>query len=494
VISQALGARQSTWSLYHGYCLLAAAGLVAFADWLFYDHDIGISVPLFLWTLAAVSALMNATRTGLVDQVKAMAILVLALLPSAVSIDPLSLSFAAAGIGVFLLVMTRQWPGLSPHLFAALLRLSIIGPVQFGIDIIRLHRIWSRRGHNLQLLRRLAVWVIPLGCGAVFLALFIGANPIMRLWFDRIDWHAMDSHPSFARVLFWAAVTCVIWPLLSVKRRGIMLGETLQEPHVLAEIGRWLTPAIILRSLLLFNLLFAVETGLDVAYLWAGVALPNGMTYAQYAHGGAYPLMVTAVLAGGFVIVALRPGRASEASLPIRALVYLWTLQNIMLVVSSIRRLDLYVAAYSLTWLRVAAFLWMGLVAIGLGLLILRIALRQRDLWLLKANVMVLLAMFYASCFVNISAVIADYNVAHCAEATGQGTPLDLGYLEMLGPQAIPALDRYIALSSQPGSWIRPADDRARMADAAMRNRGNWRAWSFRDDQLWRYLDGKAAR
>ena len=53
----------------------------------------------------------------------------------------------------------------------------------------------------------------------------------------------------------------------------------------------------------MFNALFAVQTVLDLTYLWGGVALPDGMTYATYAHRGAYPLIVTALLAAGFVLV-----------------------------------------------------------------------------------------------------------------------------------------------------------------------------------------------
>ena len=71
--------------------------------------------------------------------------------------------------------------------------------------------------------------------------------------------------------------------------------------------------AAILRSLIVFNLMFAVQTMLDAAYLWGGVALPDGMSYASYAHRGAYPLIVTALLAAGFVLVAMRPGSATSA-------------------------------------------------------------------------------------------------------------------------------------------------------------------------------------
>ena len=115
--------------------------------------------------------------------------------------------------------------------------------------------------------------------------------------------------------------------------------------------------ATILRSLILFNFLFAVQTVLDVAYLWGNATLPADISYASYAHRGAYPLIVTALLAAGFVLAAMRPGGPAEQSRVIRPLVYLWVAQNVLLVLSSILRLDLYVQIYLLTWWRIAAFI-----------------------------------------------------------------------------------------------------------------------------------------
>ena len=45
------------------------------------------------------------------------------------------------------------------------------------------------------------------------------------------------------------------------------------------------------------------------------------MTYASYAHRGAYPLIVTALLAGGFVLLALRPNGGMEERKLIRNLI-----------------------------------------------------------------------------------------------------------------------------------------------------------------------------
>jgi hypothetical protein len=87
-------------------------------------------------------------------------------------------------------------------------------------------------------------------------------------------------------------------------------------------LGKLFGAEAILRSLVLFNLLFAVQTILDLIYLRGGVALPDGMTYATYAHRGAYPLMLTALLAAGFVLVAIAPGGQAERKPAIRTLVF----------------------------------------------------------------------------------------------------------------------------------------------------------------------------
>ena len=60
-------------------------------------------------------------------------------------------------------------------------------------------------------------------------------------------------------------------------------------------------------SLAAFNLIFALQNGLDIFFLWSGAPLPEGMTLAEYAHRGAYPLIATALLAGLFVLVTMRP-------------------------------------------------------------------------------------------------------------------------------------------------------------------------------------------
>jgi hypothetical protein len=260
-------------------------------------------------------------------------------------------------------------------------------------------------------------------------------------------------------------------------------------------------PGAILRSLALFNLLFAVQTALDLVYLWGGVALPHGMTYASYAHRGAYPLMLTALLAAGFVLAAVTPGGPAERKPAIRILVYAWIAQNVMLVISSILRLDLYIEVYSLTSWRLAAIIWMLLVAAGLLLIVTRIALDRSNRWLITANMITLAGFLYVCVFINFPWVISTYNVSHSREVSGKGALLDLDYLARLGPQALPAIDRYIEHQRRTNSYVGSSNGSAaeamdlRLADLVQRHRqelDSWRAWNFRGWRLSRYLDQAA--
>jgi hypothetical protein len=241
----------------------------------------------------------------------------------------------------------------------------------------------------------------------------------------------------------------------------------------------------ILRSLILFNALFAFQTVLDLVFLWGNAKLPSGISYGDYAHRGAYPLIITALLSAGFVLAAMRPGGPAEKSPIIRPLVYLWLGQNVMLVISSMLRLDRYMELYLLTGWRIAALVWMLLVVVGLILIVARIILKQSNGWLVRMNLISLTATLYICALINFDGMIADYNVTHSKEASGKGVNLDLYYLTSLGPQALPAIDRAMRL---PG--IAPSQcGRNRLLTIQAADIASWRSWGFRSWRLQRYLD-----
>lgn len=485
----------------------AAALLVVLADFLFYGQPIGITVLLFaILIAAAVIALHPAAFNDGRVWIKPVALLA-ALLPLAENVSALSVSIALAALVVFSLSLSGRLRHGLTRIAGQIGQFWLAAPVRFIRDFIRWRKTVRRFGRRRVRPAALAVWVMPLTLGAVFLALFGAANPVIDYWLSLIDLMKLLDLIELARIAFWLFVLAGVWaflrprlprfpPLVSLARHGSANARPGPDPNRNAAEDIVFGRPAILRALVVFNILFAMQTGLDAAYLWGGAALPDGLSYAAYAHRGAYPLIVTALLAAGFVLAALRPGSATSADPIIRRLVYAWVAQNIMLVISSILRLDLYIGVYALTYWRIAAFVWMGLVATGLVLIIARIALGKSNEWLSSANLLTLSLTLYACCFVNFAAMIAKYNVDHCLEMTGQGIPLDAWYVRSLGPGAFPALDRFF-------------DHQERTADAgAVRElkglrasdeglyravHRNWRAWSFRDGRLNRYLDSKGS-
>ena len=105
----------------------------------------------------------------------------------------------------------------------------------------------------------------------------------------------------------------------------------------------------------------------------------------------------------------------------IRPLVYLWVAQNVLLVASSILRLDLYVQIYSAHLLARRGLYLDVLVAFGLLLIVARIVLNRSNEWLIRANLITLTATLYICSLVNFAPMIADYNVSHGSRGLRQG-------------------------------------------------------------------------
>jgi Domain of unknown function (DUF4173) len=465
--------------------LIAAAGCVALADFLFYGWTIGISLPLFFLVLGVVAVARNRAYAPRRIQIAMGVVFAAVLIALIEDVNILSAVLGALGTGFFVMVITAQEPARwQRHLFE-IVAAPFRGPFQFAADLI-----WQMQKLDYAWLKpdSLIAWTIPLGISAIFVWLFASANPLIEHGLLQINLRAILGLLDPWRIAFWVLLAGVIWPLIF--RRINQSSHRQAEPG--AAIDR--TPLDVeflfgaratIRSLVLFNALFALQSGLDLTYLWGGASMPDGMTLAEYAHRGAYPLIITALLAAGFVLIAMRPSGPAQQSGLIRPLVLAWTGQNILLVISSILRLDLYVGVYSLTYLRLAAFIWMGLVAAGLLLILIQVILRKPNSWLLSANTATLALVLYACCFINAPWLVATYNVEHCRELGGTGPNLDVPYLGVLGPQARLVLETHRA---EVPALLSAMDRQFPDARDAVLHPENWRAWSFRAWRLRRYL------
>lgn len=386
---------------------------------------------------------------------------VLALLPLVELVQPLSLLIAVCGVSAMLALLA----GLDPvELGRGALRLWPMGVRQTFTDGATLFQRKDRNGFPAMMQRLLMGWLMPVSLGLVFLLLLLEANPIAERWADAA-WRIDLGLPSEDRLLFWACLIPLIWTSLSLTNMRERL-RGVPRVHKLGPARQGIVnPASVTRALFLFNAVFALQTAMDVIYLYGGVGLPEGITYAEYAHRGAYPLVITALLAGGF---ALLTRRWTDGNQMLRGLLMFWVAQNVMLVVSSLVRLELYVEVYGLTHLRVAAAIWMGLVAAGLALILWQVWQRQHNGWLMLRGGAMAGIVLYVCALVSFDAVIARYNLSHPVQS-------DTYHLCWLGDAAQPIIAAHELELGRTVCYGRHQISAPR----------DWREWGFRN---WRAL------
>lgn len=308
---------------------------------------------------------------------------------------------------------------------------SLFGPLADGLAIARVRGRRPVRSGGLR--GFLSAIAIPLAGSLVFLWLFAIANPVIDRWIASLAIPEPDE-TLILRIILWLALGWLAWAVLRPRFKRAPFG-TFDGSGDASIPG--LGPRAVLLSLLAFNAVFLLQNAMDAAWLWGIVPLPQGITLAQYAHQGAYPLVVTALLTALFVLVALRPGSATAARPLIRRMVVLWIGQNLFLLFNAAVRTIDYIETYSLTVLRISALLWMALVSLGLALVLWRMLADKSSAWLINTNLAATGILLSAVCFVDLGAVAARWNLHHAREVDGDGARLDLCYLYFQGNSAL---------------------------------------------------------
>ena len=461
--------------------------LVVIADWLFFKQPFGWTSGIFAILLLPAILL---SRPGIIrTQGTAWLVLAMTGLCAALMAQPGPLVLILAILCIVLLASLGP-KGLTSEAWRWFYRWKTFLMFAFGqmIHDLRLRSRWRKSFHDLpsssSVLHHFQHWILPVTLSLGFLSLFAMANPLIDRFleeFRKNTWAEIQSLDlTFSRILFWCALAAVIWALQRFPKHARKLQS---RPGTTT---RAIQADFLLRCLALFNAVFAAETLLDLIYLWGGAALPGKMTYAEYAHRGAYPLIATALLAGLFVLITFRPGAPIRTFLSARRLVYLWLTQNVFLTVSSMWRLHLYIEAYGLTRWRIAALIWMFLVATGLLWIGCRILTGRANGWLVSMNLITTLFVLYGCCFINFDGLIAWHNVRHSQRL---GIPADFEYLRSLGPESIPSLD-WLSDPAQSAPGAEEARRSSReLQEMLWQQTRNWRGWTWRRYELLKLTD-----
>jgi hypothetical protein len=202
------------------------------------------------------------------------------------------------------------------------------------------------------------------------------------------------------------------------------------------------------------------------------------VTYSAFVHEGVEMLIVTVLLSAIVLAWVFNQSAPVAGRRALKLLGGLWIAQNLFLLGSTARRMDLYLDAYGASVERFSTLIFLVLVAVGFGLLAVKI-LRDKPLaWLVGKAALAAFATLYLAQFLNLEGWAADYNVDRWEK--DQTRPLDGSYLLALGPEAWPALAR----AEKQGAAVVWTRDRAReneeLHPQTRLDPDHWREFSLR--------------
>ena len=470
---------------------IVAAILALLADWLFFGYLPGISLAIFAVILAIGISICYRSARSFKINLQAGLVLMVSILPVMEELNYLSFAIAIAGMAIFSLLMTSTLTSLSTLNWQPLSQLLVFGLFRLPVDWQRERKKSVRDVGKSKKTLDMKSWIVQLIFGSTFLLLFTTANPVIeqflvRIFSINIDWQILIEY--LKHLLMWGFFLSASWAFLQPYKNYLPFQKSKQTKAADVSEGKLENTLFgekaIFRSLVLFNMMFAIHTLSDALYLWGDATLPVGLTYAQYAYRGTYALMAAAFLAGGFVLAAMRPSGVGIKFGTIRLLVYVWIAQTIIIIVSTIFRLELYVSFYALTYTRLAGFIWIALVGVGLLTIVTQIFFRKNNTWLIRSNIISVVVTLYLCSLTNFNYIIADFNVNNSQEITGKGLRLDRAYLKKLYPQAIYAENKFYRLMTIKS----PGYTNMKVLSAGSSKPANWRSWGYREWRLRVYL------
>jgi hypothetical protein len=185
--------------------------------------------------------------------------------------------------------------------------------------------------------------------------------------------------------------------------------------------------------------LFGAFVAIQFAYFFGGERTVQvaGITYANYARSGFFELVAVSVLTLGLSLfldhVSMRQSKQENIVFRVLALMIVG-LTTIMLV-SAAQRMWLYEEAFGFTQLRVYTHVFMVWLGVLFGAYVLAVFRLRMNIFTLG---LVLSTIGYVGTLnlMNIDRYIADRNIARYHE----GQKLDIGFLNILSPDAVPAV------------------------------------------------------
>jgi hypothetical protein len=278
----------------------------------------------------------------------------------------------------------------------------------------------------------------------VFLTLYRFASPIFNSYlldiFGNIDWGWIffTLFGAFILYTFFFRLPLMNKLLRLEPRYGNPIREESLRPYaqsvfrLFSSIDSERYSASLLFIILNLMLLFLNLS--DINYLFLKGQLPKGVTYSDYVHSGVEAVIMSIILAILLIVFYFRGHLNFDLKAKkIKTLTYLWIVQNMGLIVMAAIKNQMYIDAYSLTFLRIGVYYFLAFSLIGLILTFYKIHFKRDTWFMFRSNSFVFYWVLVLSCLFNWNIIVTKYNLKYSRE-------IDYSYLKSIGFQNYPIL------------------------------------------------------
>jgi len=393
------------------YLLLAS---LAAYSLLFFKQNAGINFLIFNLVIAGIFALRDKS---VLLQGKWLFTLVLCLVSaSGILITSSSLAIIANCCSLLLLSavsFSAKTSFIFSFLFSSFSVLS--SSVWMIIDSIQRREKSSKEIKSGKSGFRFFAVLITVVLCVLFFAMYKEANPLFA---ENTKWINLDFI-SIRWLLFTAAGFFIVYPLFYHKVvKPVETWEnslSLFNQNETEDNNRFSTERF--AGLLLFgvlNLMLLLLNFGDISSLLFNSALPKGMSHSDFVHNGVGMLILSIIIAASLIMYLFRKNfTGTKHAALIKALVYFWIAQNLIMLVSTAMRNQLYIHDYNLTYKRVGVYVWLSLAFIGLIITLIKIYGNRSNWFLVRINFAVWFTVLSFSSLINWDLLITRYNLSN---------------------------------------------------------------------------------
>lgn len=478
------------------YLLLAATGSYSF---LFFEQNAGINFLLYNIVFISILAIKNKDVIRKGKWLWGVALCLISSINVFIHSSTLSI---IANVFSLLLVSAFTFNSVTSGIFSFFFScFSVVSsPVYMIIDLVNRLQNKSQQTESKRTHRILAI-VIVIVLSLLFFILYKNSNPLFA---ENTKWINLDFI-SFKWICFTIGSFVLLYGLFYHKsialiehwENNLKLNNTINENF--ERIKQYETERF--AGLLLFILLNLMLLGLnagDIQTLYFGVGLPKGITHADFVHSGVGLIILSIIIATSLIMLLYRKEyHGIKGDKTLKAFVYLWIIQNLIMLVSTAYRNQMYIHQFNYTYKRIGVYVWLSLAVIGLIIMFIKIYKERSNWYLIKSNIALWFTVLSLSSCFNWDKIITKYNLTNKPIKD-----IDFYYLFSLSDTNIPELlsvtkrkdfkyissksnypaERYYTDTYYYGNYSRMISLKVQNY---LRNRVNsWKSYDLREDEI----------